>query len=138
MPKVALAMIAETLSREKSCSPIPDPPKRFSCNTTTFTCAEDPLGDEKATCDTSCSNSTPAELVGIWRGLYVQQNFTKGEWELNFSTTTAAWGPHGTPTNTSETQRLALQFHFGPRGAQRTGDEARLKIFGGEGLGVHC
>lgn len=46
--------------------------------------------------------------------------------------------PHGTPTNTSETQRLALQFHFGPKGAQRTGDEARLKRFGGEGLGVHC
>ena len=46
--------------------------------------------------------------------------------------------PHGTPTNTSETQRLALQFHVGPRGAQRTGDEARLQLFGGEEHGVHC
>uniref|UniRef100_A0A7S4PX19 Fe2OG dioxygenase domain-containing protein n=1 Tax=Alexandrium monilatum TaxID=311494 RepID=A0A7S4PX19_9DINO len=46
--------------------------------------------------------------------------------------------PHGTPTNTSDTQRLALQFHFAPRGARRTNDASRLRVFGGEGLGVSC
>ena len=46
--------------------------------------------------------------------------------------------PHGTPTNSSTTQRLAIQFHFGPKQAKRTGDAARLAVFGGEGRGVHC
>ena len=46
--------------------------------------------------------------------------------------------PHGTPTNTSATQRLAVQFHFVGRGAPRTDDAARLAVYGGEGRGVQC
>ena len=46
--------------------------------------------------------------------------------------------PHGTPTNTGDSQRLAVQFHFAPKGALRTSDAERLEHFGGEGMGVHC
>eukprot|EP00656_Telonema_subtile_P047210 TRINITY_DN54093_c0_g1_i1.p2 TRINITY_DN54093_c0_g1~~TRINITY_DN54093_c0_g1_i1.p2 ORF type:complete len:115 (+),score=11.96 TRINITY_DN54093_c0_g1_i1:94-438(+) len=46
--------------------------------------------------------------------------------------------PHGTPTNTSDTHRFAIQFHFAPKGAARTCDESRLAEYGGEGQGVHC
>lgn len=46
--------------------------------------------------------------------------------------------PHGTPTNTGDSQRLAVQFHFAPKAAPRTSDAERLAQFGGEGMGVHC
>jgi len=46
--------------------------------------------------------------------------------------------PHGTPTNQSQMQRLAVQFHYVGKGAPRTDDAARLAVFGGEGLGVEC
>eukprot|EP00927_Polykrikos_kofoidii_P075510 TRINITY_DN71757_c0_g1_i1.p1 TRINITY_DN71757_c0_g1~~TRINITY_DN71757_c0_g1_i1.p1 ORF type:complete len:354 (+),score=60.66 TRINITY_DN71757_c0_g1_i1:54-1064(+) len=46
--------------------------------------------------------------------------------------------PHGTPTNTGDTQRLAIQFHFVPKGYKTTCDAARLATYGGEGLGVSC
>ena len=46
--------------------------------------------------------------------------------------------PHGTPTNMGETQRLAIQFHFAPKGYATTSDAARQAVYGGQGLGVHC
>lgn len=46
--------------------------------------------------------------------------------------------PHGTPTNVTDTQRLAVQFHFAPRGAPRTDAAARLAVYGAEAQGVQC
>ena len=46
--------------------------------------------------------------------------------------------PHGTPTNLGEMQRLAIQFHFEPKGSRRTSDAQRLAEYGGEGVGVSC
>lgn len=45
---------------------------------------------------------------------------------------------HGTPTNTSEKRRRAVQFHYRPQSAPRTSVEERLAIFGEEGKDVTC
>ena len=46
--------------------------------------------------------------------------------------------PHGTPTNLSGGQRLALQFHFIARNATKIDDAERQRRWGGDGRGVHC
>ena len=46
--------------------------------------------------------------------------------------------PHGTPTNRSNTQRWALQYHFHGAGLEKADQELRLAIFGSEGKGVYC
>jgi phytanoyl-CoA hydroxylase len=46
--------------------------------------------------------------------------------------------PHGTPINRTEEYRWSVQFHYRPKDTALTGDEERLGIFGGEGLGVSC
>ena len=46
--------------------------------------------------------------------------------------------PHGTPTNQTPQQRWAVQFHYVPRSAVATDDEARVAIFGSEGKNVTC
>lgn len=45
---------------------------------------------------------------------------------------------HGTPTNRSTQRRRAIQFHYVPADAVRTGDDDRLAIFGSEGKDVTC
>jgi phytanoyl-CoA hydroxylase len=46
--------------------------------------------------------------------------------------------PHGTPTNRSNCQRWALQFHYRARGVAECSDDARLALFGSEGKDVSC
>ncbi len=47
--------------------------------------------------------------------------------------------PHGTPHNSSEKRRRALQFHYAPADAAQNPDsEERLKHFGSEGKDVTC
>ena len=47
--------------------------------------------------------------------------------------------PHGTPHNSSEKRRRALQFHYAPADvAQNSDSEERLKHFGSEGKDVTC
>lgn len=84
---------------ERSCNPPSPAPSHdtYTCNVTTFTCEIDPSGQSKETCSGACSNSTPAELVGLWRGLNVQFNFTVGEWVMNYTATGVTWGPIGAP-----------------------------------------
>jgi hypothetical protein len=36
-------------------------------------------------CSAQCSNSTPSNLVGTWRGIEVQIGFIPGEWDYNFT-----------------------------------------------------
>ena len=87
---------------EKTCKPPPPPgpppPKQYECDAHNLTCVEVPSGgSEHQTCSSSCSNSTPPALVGLWRGLDVQANYSRGEWEMNFSSASVAWGPHHEP-----------------------------------------
>ncbi|MCM2273919.1 MAG: phytanoyl-CoA dioxygenase family protein [Candidatus Didemnitutus sp.] len=46
--------------------------------------------------------------------------------------------PHGTPTNRTNENRWALQFHYVPHSAQGVADELRLAVFGSEGKNVTC
>jgi len=78
--------------------PAPPPPPQYICNVTTFTCEASTDGKTtKDGCSSACSNSTPAELVGLWRGLDVQTNFSMGEYVMNFTSKEVAWGPLSQP-----------------------------------------
>jgi len=46
--------------------------------------------------------------------------------------------PHGTATNTSNTRRRAVQFHYIPKGTPRITTEERMALFGNEGRDVTC
>ena len=46
--------------------------------------------------------------------------------------------PHGTPTNTTDQQRWALQFHYVPRSVEKVAEELRLAVFGEDGKDVSC
>ena len=46
--------------------------------------------------------------------------------------------PHGTPTNHTDEQRWALQFHYVGRSVEKVAQEYRLNIFGEEGKDVSC
>jgi len=46
--------------------------------------------------------------------------------------------PHGTPTNHTQSQRWAIQFHYVAASAIETDEDERLKVFGAEGKGVSC
>lgn len=46
--------------------------------------------------------------------------------------------PHGTPTNTSNTRRRAVQFHYVAKGTPRISTEERMALFGSEGRDVSC
>jgi phytanoyl-CoA hydroxylase len=46
--------------------------------------------------------------------------------------------PHGTPTNSTNEQRWALQFHYVPRSVEKVAEELRLSVFGAEGKNVSC
>ena len=45
---------------------------------------------------------------------------------------------HGTPHNTTESRRRALQFHYQSNRYARIDDAARMAIYGGEGKEVRC
>jgi phytanoyl-CoA hydroxylase len=46
--------------------------------------------------------------------------------------------PHGTPTNQTDQQRWALQYHYVGRSVEKVAQEYRLSIFGEEGKDVSC
>jgi len=46
--------------------------------------------------------------------------------------------PHGTPCNTSDKRRRALQFHYRPEDTETIPTEERLAAFGSEGKNVSC
>jgi phytanoyl-CoA hydroxylase len=46
--------------------------------------------------------------------------------------------PHGTPHNTTNTRRRALQFHYVAKGTPRITTEERMEMFGSEGRDVSC
>jgi len=75
-------------------SPVPPPPTpspdHFYCDEASMTCKNGTSGGtSKAACTQTCTNSTPASLVGLWRGLEAQKGFAVGEWDIKFETATA-------------------------------------------------
>ncbi|MCA9413067.1 MAG: phytanoyl-CoA dioxygenase family protein [Candidatus Omnitrophica bacterium] len=46
--------------------------------------------------------------------------------------------PHGTPTNHTNSQRWAIQFHYATASAIKISETERLAVFGAEGKGVSC
>ena len=46
--------------------------------------------------------------------------------------------PHGTPTNNSNRQRRAIQFHYIAAEVDEVPESDRLAIFGSEGKNVSC
>ncbi|MFW6213948.1 MAG: phytanoyl-CoA dioxygenase family protein [Spirochaetota bacterium] len=46
--------------------------------------------------------------------------------------------PHGTPKNSTNEQRWALQFHYVPRSVEKAAEQLRLDVFGPEGKNVSC
>ena len=46
--------------------------------------------------------------------------------------------PHGTPTNRTNVQRWALQYHYVPSSAVKSDKQERLAVFGAEGRNVTC
>jgi len=55
----------------------------YQCNVATLTCEPNNGGQDQDTCNSTCKPMPiPALLTGVWRGLQVNQNYTKGEWSL--------------------------------------------------------
>lgn len=69
----------------------------YECDAETFTCVQATNKFDQKTCDASCADETPAALIGLWRGMNVQTGFMMGEYVMNFTTSTVAWGLVGDP-----------------------------------------
>jgi hypothetical protein len=55
----------------------------YMCNVATLTCEPNNGGQDPTTCNSTCSiRPFPIALTGVWRGLQVNRNYTKGEWRL--------------------------------------------------------
>jgi len=84
---------------EQLCHPTPPPtppPKMYQCNLTTHQCFLCP--DQKACpgglplgpCEAGCKHSKHGphgDLIGVWRGLYIQNAYSRKEIELVLNTT---------------------------------------------------
>lgn len=82
---------------EASCSLVPPPEDQYKCNVETFTCEVSTTGNAEDDCSKDCSDETPSELIGQWRGLSVNQGFELGEWDMSFDATSVSYGPVGSP-----------------------------------------
>ena len=51
----------------------PSLPLQYKCNVETFTCEVSTTGNAEDDCSKDCSDETPSELIGQWRGLSVNQ-----------------------------------------------------------------
>lgn len=79
---------------EASCDVDPEQ-DYFTCNVTTLQCVNASAGMTEESCSGSCSDDTPSDLIGLWRGLNVQTNFSTGEFVMNFTEDGVSWGPYG-------------------------------------------
>eukprot|EP00048_Salpingoeca_helianthica_P005444 m.87928 g.87928 ORF g.87928 m.87928 type:complete len:904 (+) comp13602_c1_seq1:1215-3926(+) len=82
--------------------PPPPPQKQYTCNNQTLQCEEAKSGMVIQACSAQCSNSTPSNIVGVWRGIEAQAGFILGEWDYNFSASSVTIrDPMGTITHGS-------------------------------------
>jgi len=89
----AAAGQGDTLTNcESTCTANPVTDTTYECDATTFTCVEATNKFDQKTCDASCADETPADLIGLWRGINVQTGFMMGEYVMNFTESTVAWG----------------------------------------------
>lgn len=88
---------------EASCNVPPSPTPQYACNVATFTCEESnsTSTSSETTCNDNCADQTPSDLIGLWRGLSVNQGFTQGEFVINFTTSSVSYGPSGDPASVS-------------------------------------
>ena len=97
----ASAGSGDTLANcEADCSINPPTEDTYECDVETFTCVVSTSGDSSSTCSSACADETPSALIGLWRGMNVQEGFVPGEWVMNFTETSAAWGVLGSPRQT--------------------------------------
>lgn len=84
------------------CRPTPPPPppqKQYTCNVTTKQCilcnsSHCPGSMPLAQCEAACTNPKPGphgNLVGVWRGIRIQNGYTVGEVEMVFTTTNVTY-----------------------------------------------
>lgn len=57
----------------------------FRCDDRKLQCVQASSGQPLAACNASCSNSTPADLIGVYRGIQVQADYQQGEFVFDFS-----------------------------------------------------
>eukprot|EP01130_Rhizamoeba_saxonica_P012547 TRINITY_DN5305_c0_g1_i1.p1 TRINITY_DN5305_c0_g1~~TRINITY_DN5305_c0_g1_i1.p1 ORF type:complete len:610 (-),score=168.92 TRINITY_DN5305_c0_g1_i1:99-1865(-) len=78
-----------TATADDTATADPDDNKKYTCNPTTLRCEEDSNGNygDNATCVAQCVSVpiTPADLLGSWRGLQINQNYITGEWLVDIT-----------------------------------------------------
>lgn len=69
---------------------------QYMCNTFLQQCVKLPVGvkgESYAQCETQCNPTPnpgpPSFFQGMWRGIAIQNNYHEGEWDMNFSATSA-------------------------------------------------
>lgn len=70
--------------------------EQYMCNSFLQQCIKLPAGvkgESYAECETQCNPKPnpgpPSFFEGMWRGIAIQNNYVVGEWDMNFSSTTA-------------------------------------------------
>jgi hypothetical protein len=90
----------------------------YTCDEEAATCNATQGGGgaftNKTTCDSACptkpTNSTPLELLGVWRGLAIQNGFVRGEWAANITEKTfTLWDPNLSVYVSGTAQHRVLQ-----------------------------
>ena len=91
------------------CNKDPTPEQKYTCDTTSFMCVDASSGgSDNATCDSNCADETPSSLVGLWRGLNVQANFTTGEILMNFTESSVTFGSYPLDSKTARIADVAM------------------------------
>mmetsp|Transcript_18761 Transcript_18761/g.22476 ORF Transcript_18761/g.22476 Transcript_18761/m.22476 type:complete len:616 (+) Transcript_18761:100-1947(+) len=119
----------EGLPKEKCESECVKPAQTYVCDKATNTCkkAAPGKGESKLLCEASCqhpkpSNSTPAHLIGEWRGLEVNLGYKEGEFDLTFGNGTFKMTQpgggvlSGDVTSTKGLDKIDLIVRKGPSG----------------------
>jgi len=125
---------------EKTCHPKPNPSGLSVCNEKTAQC--EPCTDyckantdcpgsycsnglchgstcmSNTTCDAKCSQAVPDAMVGTWRGIAVEANFTAGEYDIKIDKSTSSGaevmvrGPSGATSTGQITASVGLNKVF--------------------------
>ena len=97
------------------------PPQSALCNSTTYTCDIVPSNTPGAlplsTCEAQCvyvkpTNSTPPNLIGTWRGLQINLEYTSGEYDLVFDEHTVTFTNPDGESMTANVQQQGANLIF--------------------------
>lgn len=91
------------------CNKDPTPEQKYTCDTTSFQCVNATSGgSDSGTCDSNCGDETPSKLVGLWRGINVQSDFTMGEILMNFTEHDVTFGTYPLSDGSARVARVAM------------------------------